>query len=66
MNDSVFKLLLDDKDAYMFPRYEIADLTAEEFQRGEIDIVYDKHPGNDGFFFKKEWWMNNKKFFIMI
>jgi hypothetical protein len=62
MNYRVFKLLIEDKDAYMFPRYEIADLTAEEFMRGEINIVYDKHPGNDGFFFKKEWWMNNKKY----
>jgi hypothetical protein len=63
MNYRVFKLLIEDKDAYMFPRYEIADLTAEEFSRGEINVLYDKHPGNDGFFFNKKWWINNKKFF---
>lgn len=65
VDENVYQNLFEDKDAFIFSRSDIAEVSVEDFLSGKSKVIYggDKHIGADGFFFKKEWWLNNRQKF---
>lgn len=65
MNNEVYKALNENYDAFLFSRYEIAEVNPSDFMEGKIKIIYggDTHCGLDGFFFNNEWWIKNQASF---
>lgn len=69
MNYDVYKILESDCDAFSFQRYEVQDVSPEDFMNGRMKIIpyvaiHGGLPcGIDGFFFKKDWWIKNAEHF---
>lgn len=62
LHPDFFSIFDAKKDAYIFYRREIADVSAEAFMNCNFKSIWggDKHPGNDAFFFRKDWWEENR------
>jgi hypothetical protein len=62
-----FNLFDKDYDAYIFGRYEIAQL--KDFNKKEFKVIekpyveFGEHPGYDAFFFNTKWWLANRNSF---
>ena len=65
MGHNVYSILDGDYDAFILPRYDIAEVSPEDFLQGKVKIIYggNTHCGADGFFFRKDWWIKNGEFF---
>jgi len=70
ISPEIIDILNNDKDVYMFSRYEIVEMSSEDFLNSfngenKIKKVWggDKHLGRDAFFFKRDWWINNREMF---
>jgi len=62
LHPEFFGLFDSKKDAYIFYRREIAEVSCVDFMNQKIKHVWggDQHPGNDAFFFKKDWWEKHR------
>jgi len=65
VDENVYQNLFEDKDAFIFSRSDIGEVSVEDFLAGKSKVIYggDKHIGADGFFFNKEWWLKNRQRF---
>jgi len=60
---SFFDIFLESKDAYLFSRVDIDEVTPRQLNEKKFRVIWNEHPGCDGFFFKKEWWLDNRSKF---
>ena len=63
LHKDFFDLFEEDKDVYLFGRTDIEEVNISKFNSKNFRVVWDGHPGCDGFFFKKEWWLKNRNHF---
>lgn len=54
-----FNIFKENRDVYLFSRTDIGEVNYNTLNENNFRIVWNGHPGCDGFFFKKEWWINN-------
>ena len=58
-----FDHLLQDQDVYLFNRIDVGEVNITTLNEKSFRVVWNGHPGCDGFFFKKDWWLKNRESF---
>jgi len=63
LSKEFFSLFSKDIDAYMFSRTDITPVNHSKLEKKDFRVVWNEHPGYDGFFFRRAWWSKNRKKF---